>query len=34
MPYLMERGARQVGAVGTCYGSYVVMHVRPGRIYC
>ena len=27
MPYLMERGARRVGAVGTCYGSYVVMHL-------
>jgi len=27
MPYLMERGARSVGAVGTCYGSYVVMHL-------
>ena len=27
MPYLVERGARRVGAVGTCYGSYVVMHL-------
>ena len=25
-PYLLERGARRVGAVGTCFGSYVVMH--------
>ena len=30
MPYLVERGARRVGAVGTCYGSYIVMHVQEG----
>ena len=27
-PYLLERGARRVGAVGTCFGSYVVMHTH------
>ena len=25
-PYLLERGARRVGSVGTRFGSYVVMH--------
>ena len=28
LPYLLERGARRVGAVGTCFGSYVVMHTH------
>ena len=25
-PYLLERGARKVGVVGTCFGSYIVVH--------
>merc|ERR1712227_1199158 len=28
LPYLLERGARRVGAVGTCFGSYIVMHTH------
>ena len=26
MPYLKEGGAESVGVVGTCFGSYIVMH--------
>ena len=27
-PYLLERGARKVGVVGTCFGSYIVIHTN------
>merc|ERR1712098_206177 len=27
-PYLIERGARRVGVVGTCFGSYIVIHTH------
>ena len=26
LPYLLERGAQSVAVVGTCFGSYVVIH--------
>lgn len=31
LPYLLERGARGVAGVGTCFGSYVVMHTQVDR---
>ena len=26
LPYLLERGAQSVATVGTCFGSYIVIH--------
>ena len=26
LPYLLERGAQSVAVVGTCFGSYIVIH--------
>ena len=32
LPYLLERGARGVAGIGTCFGSYVVMHTQVATV--